>query len=317
MPLKLARLSCAIACTLLAAAPLWGAARLALAAPELASPRVETYPQEQQPGDPVKKILFERINRDRNAAGLAPVAWDEAASRVADGFCARQVLEKTRGHFLMDGIPPYARMAFAGVFGMQSENSVSWVTTAPAFSDPIERLGIDGHEQMMKERPPLDGHRRTILDPEATHVGVGYAVGHGRFQIAQEFLVRRLSRLSLSSAAPRHTGVLFDGRPIDKEDLQFVAIAWEPGPRPISREEASCRTSYAYPAAKLSYIPEGYRGMRVVGTVSEDRVRIRPDRSFSFEFVPARPGLYTLVFYTAPHPAGSPRPGASATLWFE
>ena len=29
----------------------------------------------------------------------------------------------------------------------------------------------------MEEKPPADGHRRTILDPEATHVGVGYAIG--------------------------------------------------------------------------------------------------------------------------------------------
>ena len=85
---------------------------------------------DSQPRDALKAAVFARINRDRAAAGLPPVAWDEAASRVADAFCVAQVREASRGHFLMDGIPPYARTGFAGVFGVEAQNSVSWTTTA-------------------------------------------------------------------------------------------------------------------------------------------------------------------------------------------
>ena len=62
------------------------------------------------------------------------------------------------------------------------------------------RLALEGHENMLREKPPSDGHRRTILDPEATHVGVGWAAENGRFQMAQEFLVRGLARLGLSAS---------------------------------------------------------------------------------------------------------------------
>ena len=134
------------------------------------------------------------------------MAWDGGAARVADAFCARQIREGTRGHFLTDGIPPYARTSFAGVFGAQSENSVSWVIDRPYFSEPISRLALAGHEDMMAESPPGDGHRRTILDPEATHVGVGYAVEGGRFQMAQEFLTRTLERLSIVRSEPVPAG---------------------------------------------------------------------------------------------------------------
>ena len=41
---------------------------------------------------------------------------------------------------------------------------------------------------MMIEKPPHDGHRRTILDPHATHVGIGLAWEKGEFRIAQEFV---------------------------------------------------------------------------------------------------------------------------------
>ena len=127
------------------------------------------------------------------------MAWDEAASRVADAFCAAQIAEGTRGHFLTDAVPPYARTAFAGIFGMGSENSVAWITTAPVFEESALALALAGHADMMRETPPNDGHRKTILDPEATHVGVGWAMKGGSFRMAEEFLTRKLAVLTLES----------------------------------------------------------------------------------------------------------------------
>jgi uncharacterized protein YkwD len=292
-------------------------ALLRLRAPEISLRRTELYPDDAPPRDTVKRAVFERVNEDRIAAGLRAVRWDEAAARAADDFCARQAAEKTRGHFLTDGVPPYARTSFAGVFGMGSENSVSWVTTAESFSEPLVKLALEGHAEMIRERAPGDGHRRTILDPYATHVGVGYAAAQGRFQMAQEFLTRGLRSLSLSPLSGGATGVFVEGRPLSELTLRFVTIAWEPSPRPLTRQEASGRTSYSYPSAQLSYIPEGLRSMRVSGTTSEDRLKIRADRSFAFDFVPSRGGLYSLVFYLSAGPSKTPRPGASAVLWFD
>ncbi len=321
-PVSLSRvLSRVVLASVLAAAPAsetrGDSPALKLRLPRLDSPRVETYPVPALPDEPVKEAVFEKINRDRAATGLPLVEWDEAASKVADDFCARQVAEESRGHFLTNGVPPYARMGFDGVFGMQSENSVSWITTAAKFTKPFVRLALEGHEGMLREKPPADGHRRTILDPEATHVGVGWAAENGRFQMAQEFLVRGLARLSLSASRSPRAGVLFEGRPLGTSTVSFVTIAREPPPRTLSRAEASGRTSYAYPEARLSFIPEGYRLMHVIGTTSEDRLRVRPDHSFSFEFVPSAPGLYTFLFYTSDKSGGRPKPRAAASLWFE
>jgi len=79
----------------------------------------------------VKQAVFDRINADRRRADLPPVEWDERASLVADRFCAAQIADRTRGHFLTNGVPPYARTAFDGIFGMQAENAVAWRTTGP------------------------------------------------------------------------------------------------------------------------------------------------------------------------------------------
>ncbi|HEY6928385.1 MAG TPA: CAP domain-containing protein [Thermoanaerobaculia bacterium] len=300
---------------LLAAAP--EPRPLALRAPSADREHVETYPTPEQPRDAVKLAVFEKINADRLAAGLATVAWDESASRVADAFSAQQVAERTRGHFLMDGLPPYARTAFASIFGKGSENSVSWLTTASSFSEPTVNLALSGQKDMITERPPNDGHRRTILSSDATHVGVGYAIDHGRFQMAEEFLVRHLERLSWKITPGAVPNAHFEGRTRPRRAIRFVTIAWEPVPRHLTREEASARTSYAYPKPFLSYIPEGQHQWRVLETQNQDRLSVRRDDSFSFVFSPPQQGLYTFVFYTSSPEASDPRPGGSATLWFE
>jgi hypothetical protein len=291
---------------------------LRLRLPDLSTPLVEVFPRAAAPpGDPLKAAVFTRINRDRAAAGLLPVGWDGAASRVADAFCAQQVRETTRGHFLMDGVPPYARTAFSGVFGAQSENSVSWVTTADSFAESAERLAILGHEGMMAEKPPADGHRRTILDPEATHVGVGHALGHGRFQMAEEFLARSLERLTLSRRADARLAVRFEGKPLAEWRLDFVTIAREPPPAALTRDEASERSSYSYPRPATAYVPEGGPAIRVSETDTQKKIHMLPSRDFFFTFAPDRPGLYTFLFYTSVRASEPSRPGGSATIWVE
>ena len=291
---------------------------LRLRLPDLSSPMHDVFPRpDAAPSDPLKAAVLARINRDRAVAGLPPVAWDEGASHVADAFCRQQVREATNGHFLTDGVPPYARTSFSGVFGAQSENSVSWVTTGKSFSESAAQLAILGHEGMMAERPPSDGHRRTILDPEATHVGVGYALGEGRFQMAQEFLSRTLERLSLSLRDPARLVLLFEGKALSGFQLEFVTIAHEPAPGPLTREQASGRTTYSYPTPTLAYVSEGTSGMRVSGVDTQGKIRAWSNREFSFTFAPSRPGLYTFLFYTAARPSEPARPGGSVTVWLE
>jgi uncharacterized protein YkwD len=288
--------------------------RLRWRAPTLSPPLSEGYPDPTRPADPVKAAVFDRINDDRARFGFAPVLWDELASRISDEFCMRQVREKTHGHFLLDGVPPYARMSLGGVLAMSSENAVSWVTTGTRFPEPTISLALEGEAEMMAEKPPSDGHRVTILDPEATHVGVGYAISSGRFQMTEEFLTRRFDRITLGDAS----GTLsVSGRPRTGYQLRFVTIAREEPPRPITREEATRRTGYSYPRPSLAYVPETVHSVRVVGVMTEEHIQVFPSGEFVFSFHPERAGLYTFQFYAAKNGAILPRPGAAATVWVE
>jgi uncharacterized protein YkwD len=284
---------------------------LIVRAPRL--PVTDTVPAPSSPPkeDPVKVGVFARINSDRAAAGLPPVAWDEAASKVADSFCAAQIAEGTRGHFLTDGVPPYARTAFAGISGMGSENSVAWLTTAPAFGESALALALAGHEDMMRETPPNDGHRRAILDPEATHVGVGWFMKGGSFRMTEEFLTRKLATLTLESDGGT---LLVRGRPLTGYSLQFVTIAREAEPEKISKDEARSRNAYTYPEPRLGLVAEGRRSMRVVGVDTNDLIRVGGTGEFSFRWAPSQAGLWTMVFYVA-EARERARPGGLAVVW--
>ena len=286
---------------------------MTLIVPSGDAPLEESYPAPSQPRDRVKRAVFEHINRDRVKMGLVPVAWDERVAEVADTLTAQQVAERSRGHYLMDGLPPYARTGFAAVFGYQSENSVSWITTGDAFDQSPRDLALSGHEQMMAETPPDDGHRRTILDPLATHVGVGWALSHGRFQMAQEFLTRRLERVSVRRVTSRAVRIAASAR--SPYRIQFMTAGWDPPPARLTREEASARTSYRYPAPEIAFVVEGHRQMRVVGLVTVDAITLGHDRDFALTFSPPRPGLWTLVFHVASSPGAEGEPGGSATIW--
>ncbi len=289
---------------------------LRVRAPLLAAGVRESYPPQARPREPVQSAVFDRINADREKAGLLPVAWDERAAAVAQAFCAAQIRERTRGHYLTDGIPPYARTALAGIFGMQAENAASWQTTAQAFQRTMIDLALSAHADMMGERPPADGHRRTILDPDATHVGVGWAERLGNFRMAQEFLTRRLEELTLEKAAEGGGTVRIAGKVLAPDRLEFVTVAREPAPRRLTKAEADARTSYGYPTPQLGYVAEGRKSLRVVGAETEDRIRMARSGEFSFRLTPSLPGLWTILFYTA-RGREEPRPGGLAVLWIE
>ena len=218
------------------------------------------------------------------------MAWDEAASRVADAFCARQIQERTRGHFLLNGFPPYARMGMAGVFGMDAENAVAWTTTGANFEDTPLQLALAGQQSMMAEKAPNDGHRRTILDPEVTHVGVGWAQGSGRFRMAQEFLMRHLARLTLEQAAGNPVTVLVKGQTLSDYRLAFVTLAHEPTPKPLTRNQVNARTHYEFPQPRLAFVPEGMKSLHVVGSETQDIVHVGPGNDFAFRFTPGAAG---------------------------
>lgn len=276
----------------------------------------------------LREELVRLINRDRKQFGLAPVQLDPFASAVADNYCKQQIRDRSAGHFGLDGLSPYMRYSFAGGNDGVSENAAAWSASYSFSARALYEMMHRSEEEMMAEVPPHDGHRRAILDPFATHVGIGLAWEHGEFRIAEEF-VRRY--VTWTKAVPRTATVdeklLCSARPLPGYSVDAVTVHYEPLPEPISLTLANKIESYSLPEKRSEYLPrlrQPYR--RAVATGMEEVVpqyndgrrgdfAIADDGSFAFH-VPFTEGagVYTIVVWVQKHGEAEAIPATNVSV---
>ncbi|HEU5161899.1 MAG TPA: hypothetical protein VFV54_02025, partial [Thermoanaerobaculia bacterium] len=196
----------------------------------------------------IRDEMLARINADRRDAGIPAVRLDEVLSGPADRYCELQLAERTVGHFAMDGLAPYVRYSQAGVNDGIAENAVAWSAKYSFTSPGVLDLARRSHAAMMAEAPPRDSHRRTILDPHATHVAIGSAWAGGEFRLVQIF-VRRYIEWTAPPPRRARAGdrIRAAGKAPAGWDVAGVSIHWEPIPARLSREGANRIESYALP----------------------------------------------------------------------
>src|SRR5881409_931524 len=154
----------------------------------------------------LREEFLRLINRDRKQFGLPAVKLDAFASTVADAYCREQIRNGTTGHFTTDGEAPYMRYSFAGGNDGVSENAAAWSAN-----------------YTFAEGAPYDGHRKTILDPAATHVGIGLAWEKGEFRLTQEFIRHYVEWLRpLPRTAFVGDQILCSGRPSAGSQIEAI-----------------------------------------------------------------------------------------------
>jgi uncharacterized protein YkwD len=137
------RLAC-IATALLLAAPLAPAAQLA----------------------PPETTVVALVNAERVKAGLKPVVAEPRLARIAAAHAADMARNSFVGHVGSDGAGMIERALRAGYgYAYIAENVAG---------------GQKSAETAMASWMSSGGHRRNILAPEATQMGVGHAIEGGR-----------------------------------------------------------------------------------------------------------------------------------------
>jgi uncharacterized protein YkwD len=268
------------------------------------------------PSDPVSAAVFEQINRDRAAAGLTPVRWDEKAAALAADYTREQIEEGIFGHFLLDGVPPYARLSGRGDLGVGAENSAAYVFYGDAVDVPALKLALDSHRGMLDEKPPNDGHRRAILDPEATHVGIGWHQTGRNFRLAEEFTSRRFDRLRVDRFGRDGSAIRVKGHALPGMSIAFVSVARQDIPSALSREVVNSRRSYSYPAPRYALVAAG-SGLRAGGLITLPCLTPSIRGRFTFDYLIEKPGLWTFILYFDRKGEKTPAPGASFTVWVD
>ncbi len=257
--------------------------------------------------------MLRLINRDRSRHGLQPVELEPQASSQADAYCRTQIRNGTTGHFTTDGQSPYMRYSFAGGNDGVSENAAAW-SASYNFSDrALYEMTRLSQEAMMAEVAPHDGHRRTILDPFATHVGIGIAWEKGEFRLAQEFVRRYVTwQRPFPRSAAAGEPVVGAGKPMNGYRVEAISVHHEPIPEAMASRVANALTTYKLPEKRRDFLPRLPSYIRahddgtfrlIRGQYTDGRrgdFYCGPDGTFTFE-VPLRdgPGVYTVVLWVA------------------
>ncbi|MGA7613956.1 MAG: CAP domain-containing protein [Thermoanaerobaculia bacterium] len=252
----------------------------------------------------LRREALVRINRDRAAAGLGPVVLDPVASRIADAYCEEQIEFGTTGHYSVDGQSPYMRYSLGGGNDGLTENTASWSADYP-FNDAMVLDLVQRSEQVMiAEKPPGDGHRKAILDPDATHVGIGLAWRGGEFRMTQEFL-RRYVRWSsdVPRIATEGERVHLAGTTLRGSRIDAISLYHEPLPRPLSVSEANRIETYSLPETRRNFglrRENDRRGLAALARsdapIASPSIDVGPDGEFSCTLpLDQGSGVYTIV----------------------
>ena len=197
-----------------------------------------------------RMAVVQRINQDRAAAGLAPVELELLSSQVSDRHCQEMAGHRYLSHWNLQGLLPYHRYHFAGGRDHIQENlsRMTILSTAPnpISTEPREVLThmLNAHRRFVDEQPPLDGHRKNVLDPGHTHVGIGMAVVGGEFTMGEEFVNRYVQLAPLPEALPK-ASIRIEGQTLRSEfGPYYCALFYEGWPK--KRTVDQLNQTYAY-----------------------------------------------------------------------
>lgn len=258
---------------------LWGAScgGAGGAAPNSTSPPTSLLAAEAPPGEmpsrptgpmgleEARRYVCALINRDRAAAGLPPVRLDDAATRAGQGHAEDMAAHGFTAHIGSDGSVPEQRYTEAGGRQMVMENVGCFAdgTARPLADNPV--FPAEGLERIehafMDERPPNDGHRRNILTPWHTSVGIGLAqtVGIDVPCMAEELVDDLGDYGDLPRRAKVGTLLAVHGRVREPARVAGVGLSRIDTPRPRSAAELNRTHSYAIPKPYATYFPRGFK----------------------------------------------------------
>lgn len=127
-------------------------------------------------GDSSREIPVRSGNRERRAAGLPPLKWNEPLTIAARAHAKEMARQNTVSHRLPGEAALPGRAAKAGAhFSWLSENIVQ------------SRDAAGAHSQFMKSA----AHKANLLDADMNAVGIGVVERHGQLFVVEDFAQRK------------------------------------------------------------------------------------------------------------------------------
>lgn len=216
-----------------------------------------------------RRYMLDLVNRDRATQGLGPVELDEGAPTIAGQAHAEDMAKLGYlGHWGSDGSVPEQRHSEAGGADMVLENALCFTDMAKRTLDgkpTIDPAQVERAESLFfDEVPPNDGHRKNILKPGHTKVGIGVAQPIATPTeipvpcFAQEFTDGYGTYAPLPKHAKVGTVVKVEGVMNAGARPTGVGVARVIEPAPIKPAELNKRRSYPVPKPFQMYWGPGF-----------------------------------------------------------
>ena len=223
-----------------------------------------------------RDYMLSLINRDRGSMGLKPVVLDELAGRAAQTHSDDMASLGYLSHYDQTGANPIERYTGLGGTDYNMENVdiqtvADYNPRAAAVAVPVDaqptfnRAEVERLESLyFNEQAPNDGHRRNILDPAHTSVGLGLSKAHAgnrgiRITSDQEFVNKYGEFQPIPSKTLPGQKIGFQGRLQKGYKLFNVDVSLGNIPKPMTLAQLSVPCSYGPPSNRVAtYFPPPY-----------------------------------------------------------
>jgi len=280
--------------------------------------------RQEQPRDPsltlnrqqAREYMVVLINKDRAAEQLQPVVLDMVASEAGQSHTDEMVAHGYHGHWGMDGKKPPQRYTEGGGRDYVAENA--WFsgftegTKGKPDADPFfSREELERAESVfMAEKPPMDGHRKNILNPSHDGVGVclSRATGNGdtfRMAMTQEFVDHYGAYQEIPHELTIGDQVTVAGQLYPNFHLHDITVYREDLPKPMSIAQLNATYSYNFPDRVVVYFPPPFHSDIPISVTTTQQ-----GEQFSAEIPIEKKlggeGLYSIGIWAVPLATGKP-----------
>jgi uncharacterized protein YkwD len=204
----------------------------------------------------VRSQLLKQVNEERARAGLSQLQLDDLAGQIANQHARDMSQREFLSHWGSDGRKPYHRYSFAGGTDAVQENVSSAENIQSTTLAGVSRDLHEMHQSMFEELPPKDGHRKTILFPQLTHVGFGISMAGHNLKLDEMYLARYVEVAPMPRQATPKSSVLLRAKILNpRYQLTGAHVCFEPWPSPPAIEWLREARSYGLPPVRDELLP--------------------------------------------------------------
>ena len=246
----------------------------------------------------IRANLLEMVNEERDVERVPLVAMDDLATQVATKHAIAMATGEFTSHWGRDGLKPYQRYSFAGGTHATAENISAADNTWSLKAGDLKQDAAYLHLRLYQQKPPNDGHRRTILAPQHTHVGFGLAVEQLRLRLVELFVAKHGEVGAVKRTAKPGEQILFTGRVSKPQHfLSYVEVLYEPVPKVPELSWLQQPRPYSLPNESMVLRPKVPPPYKYADGSGSGIVEVSPDGIFTtpVTFFKTEPGIYTIV----------------------